>query len=58
VTTVDGIIDAARALAEAVIFDENGYQGRGGNGGLISRNSLDKAYELLKMIERAKKEIK
>lgn len=37
---------AARALLDAVTFDDSGEMGRGGNGGLISRETIRKADEL------------
>lgn len=40
------IIDAAQKLVDAVSFDNNGEMGRGGNGGLISRETMRAADEL------------
>lgn len=37
---------AAKALLDAVTFDDSGAGGRGGNGGLISRDTIRKADEL------------
>lgn len=37
---------AARALLEAITHDDSGAAGRGGNGGLISRETMSKADEL------------
>jgi hypothetical protein len=41
-----GIVEAAKALVAAVAFDDSGLNGRGGNGGLLSRETIRKADEL------------
>lgn len=40
------IIAAARRLIDAVTFDDSGTAGRGGNGGLVSRDTIHRADEL------------
>lgn len=40
------IIPAARALLDAIMLDDHGINGRGGNGGLISPDTIRKADEL------------
>lgn len=37
------LITAARDLIDAVTFDDSGVFGRGGNGGLLSRETIRKA---------------
>lgn len=40
---IDALIRAAEALVEAVTFDDSGTHGQGGNGGLLSRETIRKA---------------
>lgn len=40
------LIKAAKELVDAITFDDSGIMGRGGNGGLISRETIRKADEL------------
>jgi hypothetical protein len=40
------VVMAAKALIEALRFDDSGNEGRGGNGGLLSRETIRKADEL------------
>ena len=46
------ILSAARALSEAVTFDESGHAARGGNGGLLSRETIRKNDELKLALSR------
>ena len=43
---LEQIIHAAERLVEAVQFDDSGEYGRGGNGGLISKETIRKSDEL------------
>lgn len=45
-TELAAILAAARALSEAVTYDDSGTAGRGGNGGLLSRETIRKNDEL------------
>lgn len=45
----------AEALIEALTYDDSGSAGRGGNGGLISRETIRKADELRLAIYSAKR---
>jgi hypothetical protein len=56
VNALDDLIKAAQALVDAVTFDDSGYQGRGGNGGLLSRETIRKADELRQVLHRVKKQ--
>lgn len=40
---IDALIRAAEDLVEAVTFDDSGTHGQGGNGGLLSRETIRKA---------------
>ncbi|MCQ0987521.1 hypothetical protein [Jiella marina] len=40
------LLATARALSEAVTYDDSGKAGRGGNGGLLSRETIRKNDEL------------
>lgn len=40
------LVAKARKLVEAVTFDDSGFQGQGGNGGLLSRETIRAADEL------------
>ncbi len=46
------LLSAARALSEAVTFDDSGRAGRGGNGGLLSRETIRKNDELKLALSR------
>lgn len=39
---LDPLLKAAEALLKALNFDDSGIDGRGGNGGLISRETVQK----------------
>ncbi|SHF00771.1 hypothetical protein SAMN02745157_1425 [Kaistia soli DSM 19436] len=52
------IAKAARALLDAVTFDDSGSNGRGGNGGLISRETMRKADELRLVLDAADRQEK
>jgi hypothetical protein len=52
------IITAAEALIESLVFDDSGVNGRGGNGGLISRETIRKADELRIIISSYKRKTK
>ena len=43
---MEEIVKAAEALIAALTFDDSGFMGKGGNGGLISRETIRKADEL------------
>lgn len=43
IATEPDLIAAARDLIAAVTFDDSGVFGRGGNGGLLSRETIRKA---------------
>jgi hypothetical protein len=45
-STIEWLIARAEALIEAITYDDSGSAGRGGNGGLISRETIRKADEL------------
>lgn len=49
---------AAQKLVDAVTFDMHGVDGRGGNGGLISNETLRAADELRLALYRAEREAK
>lgn len=49
------VIRAARALIDAVHFDLSGINGRGGNGGLTSTETVRAADELRLAIDRYEK---
>lgn len=40
------IIEAGERLIDALTYDDSGFQGKGGNGGLISRETIRAADEL------------
>jgi len=40
------LVQAAEKLVEAIQFDDSGAFGRGGNGGLISKETIRKADDL------------
>jgi len=46
------LVEAADLLVQAVTFDDSGSGGRGGNGGLLSRETIRKADELRALILR------
>lgn len=46
------LISAATTLIEAVTFDDSGAHGRGGKGGLLSRDTIRKADELRVIVAR------
>jgi len=50
--SVETVIAAAEKLIHAVTFDDCGENGRGGNGGLISRETIRAADELRLEISR------
>lgn len=39
---LDPLLKAAEALLKSLTYDESGIDGRGGNGGLISRETIQK----------------
>lgn len=45
------LIAAAMALVDSITFDESGFMGQGGNGGLISRKTIDLNNNLRRLIE-------
>lgn len=45
-TPTSTIIEKARAVVEAVTFDNSGFNGQGGNGGLLSRETIRAVDEL------------
>ncbi len=51
------LIEAAQAAVDAITFDDSGTQGRGGNGGLVSRQTIRKSDELRIAIRRAQAEL-
>ncbi|WP_062206731.1 hypothetical protein [Aureimonas sp. AU12] len=46
------LLKAAKAAVDAITFDDSGTHGRGGNGGLISRETIRKTDELRLAISR------
>lgn len=46
------LIKAGKALIDAVNFDVNGINGKGGNGGLTSNDTIRRADELRLIISR------
>ncbi|SHE66301.1 hypothetical protein SAMN02745157_0660 [Kaistia soli DSM 19436] len=51
--SVDPLRSAARALLDAITNDDSGQMGRGGNGGLISRETIRTADELRLALDAA-----
>lgn len=49
------IVKAADAIVNSVEFDVNGIHGKGGNGGLVSDDTIRRAGECRQAIYRAKK---
>lgn len=43
---IQEIVAAAGALVDAVTFDDSGFMGKGGNGGLVSRETIRRSDEL------------
>lgn len=52
---VADLITRAEALIASLTYDDSGSAGRGGNGGLISRETIRKADELRLAIYEARK---
>ena len=52
------LLASADTLLEALIYDDSGHAGRGGNGGLISRDTIRKADALRQAISMARKQAK
>ncbi len=52
------LIEAAQAAVDAITFDDSGMNGRGGNGGLISRQTIRKTDELRIALRRAQVEMR
>lgn len=50
----DDFIRAVEALIRSVDYDENGVGGKGGNGGLLSRDTLHKMGEARQHLHRFK----
>lgn len=50
------IIKAAKALIDSVTFDVSGVDGRGGNGGLTSTETIRKCDQLRLAIYRAERD--
>jgi len=48
------LLAAASALVDSITFDESGFMGQGGNGGLISRKTIDLNNTLRRLIEAEK----
>lgn len=48
------LMDKVQALLDALTFDDSGFQGKGGNGGLISRETIRKADEVRIAMSRLK----
>ena len=42
------LLEQSKALVDAVTFDDSGMMGKGGNGGLLSRETIHKA-DLLRL---------
>jgi len=40
------LLEQSKALVDAVTFDDSGVMGKGGNGGLLSRDTIRKADNL------------
>lgn len=56
-TPIEQLIQKAEELIAAVVYDDSGNNGRGGNGGLISRETIRKTDELrLALYEVKRKE--
>lgn len=53
---VEPIIEAAEKLIESLTFDDSGSAGRGGNGGLISRDTIRKSDQLRVLLLRWRKQ--
>ena len=49
------IVTAAERLVEALTFDDSGSLGQGGNGGLLSRETIRKSDELRALLLRWRK---
>ena len=49
------LLNAAKAVVDAVTFDDSGFNGQGGNGGLISRETIRKVDVLRQTILRMEK---
>lgn len=54
---VRDLIEKAQALVDSITFDESGINGRGGNGGLISRETFRTTGEVRLAIHAAKKSL-
>ncbi len=49
---IDPLLKAAHALLASLTFDDSGINGRGGNGGLLSRETVRKSDELRIILSR------
>jgi hypothetical protein len=49
------LVSAARALLDAITFDDSGQGGRGGNGGLISHETIRKGDALRLLLDEAER---
>lgn len=54
---MNDLIRGAKALIDSVEFDVNGKNGKGGNGGLTSNDTLRMAGQLRVIISRIEREI-
>lgn len=54
-TLLETLIEQSAELVEAVTFDESGVNGRGGNGGLLDRQTMHKAARLGRTLEAIKR---
>lgn len=52
---IEDLVKRAKKLIDAVEFDVNGFQGKGGNGGLTSNDTLRAAGELRVAISKVQK---
>lgn len=53
---IEDLIKRAKKLISSVEFDVNGFQGKGGNGGLTSNDTIRAAGELRVAISKIEKE--
>lgn len=56
--TMAAVLEAAAALVAAVTFDDSGTNGQGGNGGLLSRDTIRKADGLRLALAAARAELR
>jgi hypothetical protein len=57
-TTLDQLVAGAKRLIDTIGFDDSGIDGRGGNGGLISRETIRASDELRLLLSRLESEEK